>query len=497
MIVTGLGFFLSLALGVICSLGQAPYHLWPLSVGSLVALFWAYRSSESRRFAGVLVFAFAYGYFGWGLRWIAEALTFFPSLPTSLIPLALWGIPLVLALPHGLMAYGVRRYLPRHHASWALGAAWVVMEGIRGYLVLPFPWLFMGGLWGGTLPVLQSTALVGILGLSVAIFASVHFFIHSLKSALVTLGVWFLVAGTGYGVLHHVDRAPSLPSANTSSATIALVQPSWTQDEKVMGFYTPGYQKRLLSLSAQSVQEQGAQLIVWPETAIYGHQMEDPVFQDSLRSLLSGGRLLMMGVSVRETIAGEVVNMNQIWVVDEHLNRLATYTKRHLVPFGEKVPFLSSLPFVFLNQKGMPRFQSGPDEVEPLSLPGFPPTSPQICYESLFSGTIVSRDARWMVNVTNDAWFGDSWGPAQHFYQARVRTIEEGLPLIRVANTGKTAVVDAKGRILQDLPMDAAGVLVAPLPLEVRRTLYSYAGLWASGVFGFFMFFLCYRVSRR
>jgi apolipoprotein N-acyltransferase len=176
---------------------------------------------------------------------------------------------------------------------------------------------------------------------------------------------------------------------------------------------------------------------------------------------------------------------------------VATYTKRHLVPFGEKVPFLSSLSLVFLNQKDMPRFESGPDDVNSLFLPGFPAASPQICYESLFSGTIVSRDARWMVNVTNDAWFGDSWGPAQHFYQARVRTIEEGLPLIRVANTGKTAIVDDKGRVLQNLPMDAAGVLMAPLPLEVRRTLYAYAGLWASGIFGFLMFYLCYRVSRR
>ena len=264
-----------------------------------------------------------------------------------------------------------------------------------------------------------------------------------------------------------------------------------------MGFYTPSYQKRLLSLSAHAVKEQGAQLIVWPETAIYGHQMEDPVFQDSLRSLLSGGRLLLMGVSAREKRAGEVVNLNQIWVINEHLDRVATYTKRHLVPFGEKVPFLSSLSLVFLNQKDMPRFESGPDDANSLVLPGFPAASPQICYESLFSGTMVSRDARWMVNVTNDAWFGDSWGPAQHFYQARVRTIEEGLPLIRVANTGKTAIVDAMGRILQDLPMDAAGVLTAPLPLEVRRTLYAYAGLWASGIFGFLMFYLCYRVSRR
>lgn len=102
-----------------------------------------------------------------------------------------------------------------------------------------------------------------------------------------------------------------------------------------------------------------------------------------------------------------------------------------------------------------------------------------------------------MVNVTNDAWFGDSWGPAQHFYQARVRTIEEGLPLIRVANTGKTAIVDAKGQIVEALPMDIPGVLVASLPIETRRTLYEYAGLWASSVFGMLMFFVCYRVSRR
>ena len=497
MMLSGLAFVASLALGMMCSLGQAPYHLWPLSVGALVGLCWAYRSSESKRFAAVLVFAFAYGYFGWGLRWIAHALIFFPSLPPVLIPLAVWGIPLVLALPYGVAAYGVRRYLPRHHAPWALGVAWVMLEGIRGYLVLPFPWLFMGGIWGGTLPILQITALIGVLGLSAATFVSVHFLIHSQKSACLTLAVWVLVAGAGQGVLRHVDLAPSLPSAKTSSAIVALVQPSWTQNEKVRGFYTPEYQERLLALSEHAVKTKGAHLIIWPETAIYGKQIENPVFQASLKSLLSGGRLLMLGVSAHEKRAGEVVSLNQIWVLDEHLNRLATYTKHHLVPFGERVPLLSSLPLVFFNQKDMPRFQSGPEDVASLSLPGLPPVSPQICYESLFSGIIVSQDAQWMVNVTNDAWFGDSWGPAQHFYQARVRTIEEGLPLIRVANTGKTAIVDAKGQIVEALPMDIPGVLVASLPIETRRTLYEYAGLWASAVFGMLMFFVCYRVSRR
>jgi apolipoprotein N-acyltransferase len=152
---------------------------------------------------------------------------------------------------------------------------------------------------------------------------------------------------------------------------------------------------------------------------------------------------------------------------------------------------------VFLNQNDMPRFHAGPDLVEALSLPGFPSVSPQICYESLFSGVIVSSGAGWMVNVTNDAWFGDSWGPAQHFYQARVRAIEEGLPLIRVANTGKTAVVDAFGRVLQELPMNTPGVLVTSLPPQTRKTVFSVLGLWASGLFGLLMFTLCYRVSRR
>jgi apolipoprotein N-acyltransferase len=493
MISAVMAFLMSVLLGVVCSLGQAPYHLWPLSIGSLVALFWAYRSSDSRRFSGVLVFAFAYGYFGWGLRWIAEALTFFPTLPAPLIPLAVWGIPLVLALPHGLAAYWIRRTMPRHHVSWALGAAWVVLEVIRGYLVLPFPWLFMGGIFGGNLPILQTTALVGILGLSVAIFASVHFFIHSLKSGMATLLVWIMVGGIGYVSLGGRPTR-DLPS---QKAKMALVQPSWTQEDKVNGFYTPDYQQRLLALSTQAVQEKNAKLIIWPETAIYAHQMEDVAFQASLKSLLSGGRLLMVGVSAKERIENETFGVNQMWVLDEHLNRLASYTKRHLVPFGEYVPLLSTLPLVFLNQNDMPRFHAGPDPVDALSLPGFPSVSPQICYESLFSGVIVSSGAGWMVNVTNDAWFGDSWGPAQHFYQARVRAIEEGLPLIRVANTGKTAVVDARGRVLQELPMNTPGVLVTSLPPQTRKTPFSVLGLWASGIFGILMFTICYRVSRR
>jgi apolipoprotein N-acyltransferase len=175
------------------------------------------------------------------------------------------------------------------------------------------------------------------------------------------------------------------------------------------------------------------------------------------------------------------------------------YDKTHLLPFGEYLPKIIKYAFPNLS-----KITHGKKEYTPgigpknIALPGLPSFNPVICYESIFEHEIATdKRADFILVITNDAWFGDSWGPAQHFYQARVRAIEEGLPLIRVANTGKTAVVDARGRVLQDLPMNAPGVLVTSLPLQTRKTPFSALGLWASGLFGLLMFTLCYRVSRR
>jgi apolipoprotein N-acyltransferase len=219
--------------------------------------------------------------------------------------------------------------------------------------------------------------------------------------------------------------------------------------------------------------------IIWSETAITYSLANDSALRRALARIVPPGGLLLSGAMRRSGNGGQMRIWNSLHALNPSGQIRGTYDKFHLVPFGEYVPFRSLFSFSKLTQ-GRTDFSSGPG-LRTLELLGLPPVGPLICYEVIFPGRVTEPGKRpaWLLNVTNDAWFGTSSGPYQHFASVRLRTVEEGLPAVRVANTGISAVIDSYGRVLDRLGLNRAGVIDSPLPRPAEvRTLYSRIGNW-------------------
>ncbi|MCC7348139.1 MAG: apolipoprotein N-acyltransferase, partial [Variibacter sp.] len=229
----------------------------------------------------------------------------------------------------------------------------------------------------------------------------------------------------------------------------------------------------------------------------------DPEALAQIAELLPPGTVLVTGAArggEEPDGSGRLRAYNSIYVIDHDGSVLSVYDKVHLVPFGEYLPFQS-----FLESLGLMQLTKVPGGFTPgdrrrmLAVPGAPGALPLICYEIIFPGEVAAPGARarWMLNVTNDAWFGQSSGPYQHFQQARVRAIEEGLPLVRAANTGISAVVDALGRVVRLLPLGAEGVLDAPLPQPVAAPWAVRLGMFPTAAAILLGLIACVRARRR
>jgi apolipoprotein N-acyltransferase len=243
--------------------------------------------------------------------------------------------------------------------------------------------------------------------------------------------------------------------------------------------------------------------LIWPESAFPFLLAREPEALAQIADLLPPGTVLVTGAARAEAPGPGATLLrayNSVYVVDDGGSVLSVYDKVHLVPFGEYLPFQALLESVGVMQ--LTKVQGGfvpGDRRRLLTIPGAPAAIPLICYEIIFSGSIVAPGERpgWLLNVTNDGWFGNSTGPYQHFQQARVRAIEEGLPLVRAANTGISAVVDPFGRILSSLPLGVDGVIDAPLPKRIEPTVFARLGdLWAA-IFVFLSALFCVTLKYR
>ncbi|MGH6719912.1 MAG: apolipoprotein N-acyltransferase, partial [Alphaproteobacteria bacterium] len=223
-------------------------------------------------------------------------------------------------------------------------------------------------------------------------------------------------------------------------------------------------------------------LLIWPESAVPYFLDEEPGLRATLGALVAPGGAFVSGVVRRRVDDGTLGAVwNSVMAVDDAGEVIAGYDKAHLVPFGEFMPLRALIPFRKLTE-GSLDFSAGPGRVT-WRLPGVPAVSPLVCYEAIFPGAVTRPDDRaddrpeWLLNVTNDAWFGASAGPYQHLAAARLRAVEEGLPLVRAANTGISVVTDPYGRVVAGLGLGEDGVIDAVLPAALAApTLYARAG---------------------
>lgn len=504
--------------GAVSVLAMPPFFLWPVLFMTLPVLVlqidWAVASAPRRAAAHAAASAwwFAFGYFLAGLFWIGEAFLVEAETFAALMPFA------VIAMPAGLALFWAAAaavaslvWRPGFHRIGVIAVALSIGEWLRGHILSGFPWNVLGYALTAPDVMMQSAAVLGIYGLTllaVFIFAtpmvlwiddrqSTHRApdLRRLAATIAVVSVAPLGAIAVWGLLSLA--APS-GGADATGVRLRLVQPSIPQREKWQAERQRYNFEKHLELTRRSPAGDidGAKdidLIIWPEAAMPFRPLDTPGALEALGAAIPEGGHLVAGLLRVEPVPLQVSRrgrriLNSLAAFDRGGNPVAIYDKTHLVPFGEYLPFQEALEAIGLEQLTRVRggFDVGPTPRPLLRIAGLPSFAPLICYEAIFPGTVVHSVERpaALLNVTNDGWFGNTTGPRQHLHQARVRAVEEGLPVVRSANNGISAVFDARGRTVARLDLDVAGVIDVPLPVRLPPPFYARFG---DGVFAVLM----------
>jgi len=493
--------FLGVSIDVLSGAG-ASLALPPLFI--LPALFllgipvWQAIHAPSRLAAARIFGAAGLGWFLASTFWVSHALiveasslwvlTPFVALALAFILALFWAVAAALSWTHNGSA--VVRLL-------CLIAVFGVTEWSRSFVATGFPWSLMGGLFAVHLGSLQMASVMGVYGLTLLAFGAAMaplFWILSARG-LALLLVMIPLIGTGWGVLRLDSQLPApsatAPSTDASSANAPstnapkarLVQPVVPQNDKWNRQKRPAHLASLIALSQTGTNS--PDFVIWPETAFAGLPSQNrKLLADTVRAATHSDGFLLTGIP-RFNAASQP--LNSAYLFDHQGGVRGVYDKHHLVPFGEYVPFRSWLPFLDIIA-GPADFVAGTQN-RPLSVPGVGQVQMLICYEVIFAGRVIDRQNRpdVMVNVTNDAWFGATIGPWQHLYQAQMRAVEEGVPLLRAANTGISAAFDGFGRQLGSIPLGVRGYLDIPIPPVLTTPLFARFG---NAVFFLLCFFI-------
>ena len=467
----------ALALGALSALALPPLHAVPVLLLTMPGLLRLLAAAPTARRAAMIGAAFGWGHHIVGLYWVTHAL--FTDLASWwwLVPLAAPGLAVPVALFTVIPALAAW-YAP---AGWrrimGFAGAWVLAEMLRGVLFTGFPWNLIGTVWAFSALPLQPAALVGVHGLSL---------LTILLACLPALrdwrwagaGVAVLAAWLGFGAWRLAG-----PSAAPQPVRLVLVQGNiaqdvkWQEDQRL-----PIFQRylSLTELAARDVREADPSsriAVIWPETASPFLLTQDEQARRLAAAALPPNAVLLAGAIRAEWGAdGRLARVfNSLIGVGGDASVLAVSDKVHLVPFGEYMPLGGLLPIRMVT--GGMDFSAGPG-LRNLEIAGLPPAGPLICYEVIFPGRVSGpQRPDWLLNVTNDAWFGFSAGPFQHLAAARLRAVEEGLPLVRAAQTGISAVYDGRGRLLARLGLGQTGTLTQALPAPDPPTWFSHYGL--------------------
>jgi apolipoprotein N-acyltransferase len=512
---------IAFAAGALSTLALSPLNLWPVPFIAFPVLVWLVDGAAVGRggavfSASVVGWWFGFGYFMAGLYWVGHAFLVDAKTFGWLLPFAVTALPAGMAL-YTAAGLALARILWMRGAgrilSLAIGLA--LAEWLRGHLFSGFPWNAFGYLLVSPLWLAQGAALIGIWGLTflaVAVYASPAVLADDVADtkrpwAVLASSAALLIALTTFGTV----RLMRTPTQYREGIRLRVMQPNLPQDAKFNYSQKQQVMSRYLTVSDRPTEAESAglhnvTLLIWPESAFPFFLTREPDVLAQISALLRPGGTILITGGIRppegNPDAGITRAYNSIYVVGSDGSILSVYDKVHLVPFGEYLPFQHALERLGLVQLTKQRggFLAG-DRRRNQHVPGAPDFLPLICYEIIFPGNAVPHPGRpgpvyaylgrhvgwpfvagtgerpgWMLNLTNDGWFGVSAGPYQHFEQARIRAIEEGLPLVRAANTGISAVVDPLGRVINALPLGVEGVLDAQLPQPIARTIYARTG---------------------
>ncbi len=491
---------LAAGLGVFMALGLAPVGLPWATLAALAGAFVLFRQASDPRAAAWTGWALGTGYFAASLFWIVEPFLVDIARHGWMAPFALllcaagfalfWGAAFALAAwlcPGGARGAsgdgrqgldGGRLGLGEIRLVFAWAAALTAMELARSYILTGFPWALVGQVWVGWAP-MQATAWVGTVGLT---------FLTLLLPAL-AMTVWprwreMALSLAPFVVLYGAtlwQAAQPLPLPGPQAPVVRLIQPNAAQHLKWDPDFAMEFFHRQLEFTAAGA-EGRPDLVIWPETAIPVILNRAELWLEQV-STAAGAVPVVLGIQRLEGYDA----FNSLIVLDGGGDVLELYDKHHLVPFGEYLPLSNWIGAVGLTLFGSDAgfgYSPGPG-ARVLDLGRLGLALPLICYEAIFPQDVHAAPGRadWLMQITNDAWFGKIAGPYQHLAQARLRAVEQGLPMVRVANTGVSAVIDARGAVLRSLPLGEAGWLDATLPAPLPPTLYARTGDWPVAVF--------------
>ncbi|WP_027835750.1 apolipoprotein N-acyltransferase [Maritalea myrionectae] len=484
--------------GALAALALPPFNILPLFFFGIAALVWfldgvEFQSGWRRLFGPAFWtgWTFGFGYFAVGLHWLGAAFFIDGDLFLWALPLGVLGLPAFLALFWGL-ATAAAHLLWSDYAQriFALAAFIALFEFLRGIVLTGLPFNVPGYVLTAHPYLMQSAAFFGVHGLSffaLLIGASFALWFSPLAQdrakylPVLSLVALTVMAGLGAWRYHQptFEMRPEM--------RLRLVQPNIPQNQKWDPQYRDAIFNSLLGLSQTRIDANDPGLIgtthlIWPESAFPFYVAEEPEALARIARMLPKDTLLITGAARRNydfggfsEAGGDV--FNAILAINDEGEIIASYDKQRLVPFGEYLPLKP-----LLTQLGLRKFVAAADSFVKGKETGLafapqntPSLLPLICYEVIFSGALGEKtaNAEWILNLTNDAWFQGTIGPAQHAHHARVRAVEQGLPLVRVANTGYTLVTDSIGRINAQLPPNTPDQLIVQIPYPLEYTLFS------------------------
>jgi apolipoprotein N-acyltransferase len=486
-------YLTALALGALLAAGLPPVDMAPVVFIVFPLYLWLDDGAATPWAAARLGYVFGLGYFTAGLYWIAVALFVDIARYWWALPFGLLGMPIILSAFTALGTYAAGLARARFNTTGlaricAFAVTWAIAEWLRGHVFTGFPWNLVGYVWAGGFPgaltMLQTTAWFGVYGLSflTVLAASLPALLGAPSLTPLSPARRYLpgIAAAALILVPAIAgalRLSLLPSVETDT-WLRLVQPSIPQSSKWNAGEAEANFHRLTALSTAPADHKLA-AVIWPEAAATYLLERDAAHRDAVAAVAPPGGYVLTGALRGPPPPLPVTAVwNSIDAIDGSGQMVAQYDKAHLVPFGEYMPLSSWLPIKKFTP-GAIDLSAGPGP-RTLKVGNLPSFSPLICYEAIFPGAVLDPHNRpaWILNVSNDAWYGHSAGPYQHFAMARTRAVEEGLPLIRVANNGISGVVDAQGRVLAHTNLDAIGHADVALPAAGSVTPYSRFGDW-------------------
>ena len=461
-------YMLLLMMGGLSAVGFQPWSWIFVLCVTFGTLFGALNRCVTKKQFFMTGFCFGFGLGACSLFWVTNALLLDAAVFGWAVPLVPLGFGLLFGVFYGSATLLCDKATPGWGRLCAFAGALTILEWVRSWLFTGFPWNTLGAVWTAFPPVLQSAAVGGVFGLtfiSVFWFCSPFFLFQKRWLSFGALAVSFILV-TGAGAI----RLATAEKAVIWGVTVRLVQPSIPQTLK----WDADSAEENLMQHIRLSKSKGADKVthvIWSEAATPFILNQDETARAMTISALHQEETLITG-SLRRV--DETHLSNSVLVLSDVGQIVSYYDKSHLVPFGEYVPFRNILPM----EKLVPiasDFKAGPGP-RTIRIPGAPPAGVLVCYEIIFPGRVVDEKHRpdWLINVTNDGWYGNSAGPYQHLAAAQLRAVEEGLPVVRAAGSGISAVIDPYGRLVKSLPLGVKGVLDSTVPQKTTPPFYTF-----------------------